>query len=304
MKVLDVTREQYMRSNKTRRQFLVERNGYKTEETMLRYARFKTADDVVEGLQPKKVKKEKTASKIVKNNNKLDYIIAFDTTASMNTYITSVRSRVKNMLSEIFQPEIDVRIKIIAFGDYCDIRGQKHDLKGEIPGAYFDSGFTTSTNDLVNFVNKNHKTSGGDGDEFYELVIHKMVHESDWREDAQKNILLIGDAKPHSVGYNYYNYYNNIDWRKECMLAKSNDIKIDTLDISGNSFYIEVSHITGGNHFNFKNAKEVDQIIVGSTYSKTSSDLFEKKMRDVNSSTTLSAETKTAYSVMSKEFIN
>lgn len=40
-KILDITRKQYMKSNKVRRQYLVERNGYKTEASMLRYADFK-----------------------------------------------------------------------------------------------------------------------------------------------------------------------------------------------------------------------------------------------------------------------
>jgi len=44
---------------------------------------------------------------------------------------------------------------------------------------------------------KAQNTSGGDGDEFYELVIKKIVEEMDWREGSTKAVLLIADANPH-----------------------------------------------------------------------------------------------------------
>ena len=47
-------------------------------------------------------------------------------------------------------------------------------------------------------------TSGGDGDEFYELVIKKIVGKP-WREGSSRTILLIADAEPHELGYTYEN---------------------------------------------------------------------------------------------------
>lgn len=39
-------------------------------------------------------------------------------------------------------------------------------------------------------------TYGGDSDEFYELVIKKIVEETNWREGSIKAVLLIADASP------------------------------------------------------------------------------------------------------------
>ena len=39
---------------------------------------------------------------------------------------------------------------------------------------------TDNENDLIKFVRETKNTSGGDGDEFYELVIKKTMEETPW----------------------------------------------------------------------------------------------------------------------------
>lgn len=286
MKILSFTRKQYYKSNKARREVLVTRSGYMTETTMLRHAKFKEEE-------PKEDQSKQ---------QKLDYIIAFDTTGSMNSYIVEVRSQVVEMLNQIFDPSIDVRIKIVAFGDYCDARNVKLD------GAYFDSGFSTDKQYLNKFIKRNHSTWGGDSDEFYELVLHKAIRESQWRPDARKAMLLIGDYEPHNVGYKYKiagkQFTNKIDWNEECKIAAKNNITIDTLSIHGFLFYQEVAKITGGNCYPFRNsnASEISQLIIGTTFSYTSEKLFKKKLAVVEDSS-LSEDTKTAYRTMKKRLI-
>ena len=107
---------------------------------------------------------------------------------------------------------------------------------------------TDNENDIIKFIRESHDTNGGDGDEFYELVIKKIVEETPWRDDATKAILLISDAEPHPLGYTYEDFVvgNQIDWRKEAQKAASKMIKIDTVTITDAPWYKELSRMTRG----------------------------------------------------------
>lgn len=178
-----------------------------------------------------------------KNVGKLDMIIAFDTTGSMAEYIDAVRKEVANLIPELFADNEDLRLGIVAFGDYCDMANSQ-----EFGKAYQSIYPTNNENDLIKFVIESQDTSGGDGDEFYELVLKKIVEETPWREDATKTILLIADAEPHPLGYTYKNYVvdNEIDWRVEARKAADKKIKIDTVTISDEEWYRELSALTNG----------------------------------------------------------
>ena len=151
-----------------------------------------------------------------KGKGKLDMVIAFDTTGSMAAYIDDVRHQVAEMIPRIFKDNEDLRLGIVAFGDYCDMVNR--DSFGD---AYQCIPLTDNENDIIKFVKESKDTSGGDGDEFYEMVLKKIIDESPWREDSSKAILLIADADPHEVGYTYRDYVvgNQIDWRIEAKKA-------------------------------------------------------------------------------------
>ncbi len=107
---------------------------------------------------------------------------------------------------------------------------------------------TNNENDLIKFVKESKDTSGGDGDEFYELVINKIVEETQWRDGSTRSILLIADAEPHELGYTYSDYVvgNQIDWRIEAKKAVNLKIKIDTVTITDEPWYKELSRMTNG----------------------------------------------------------
>ena len=142
----------------------------------------------------------------------LDMVIAFDTTGSMSAYINAVKTHVKELVPKLFSSNPDLRIGIVAFGDYCDMKS-----KSIFGSAYQVLDLTNDENKIIKFINEAQRTSGGDGDEFYELVIKKITEETAWREDSTKAVLLIADAAPHKVGYSYKGIVSNaqIDWREE-----------------------------------------------------------------------------------------
>ena len=197
----------------------------------------------------------------------LDMVIAFDTTGSMSAYIDAVRHEVAELIPRLFKDNEDLRLGIVAFGDYCDMKNAQ-----EFGNAYQCLMPTNNENDIIKFVRETKDTSGGDGDEFYELVIKKIVEETPWRENSTRAILLISDAEPHPLGYTYQDYVvgNQIDWRKEANKAADLKIKIDTVTITNSSWYKKLSSITNGISVPFVSGHKTARLVEAATMSRGS----------------------------------
>lgn len=250
----------FKKANKEARQRMAEKAGKTVEE----YRKFLESTVAAPGV----VETKTTGTILDSEGTALDMVIAFDTTGSMNAYIGDVKKHVEKVINEMFDKTADLRIKIVAFGDYCDMRGV-----GVFGDAYQEIELTNDRQALINFVKGAKSTGGGDGDEFYELVIQKVVNETAWRDGAARSFLLIGDADPHAIGYTYNRYVvnNQIDWKQEAKSAADKGITIDTLSIHGNSFYKEVSRITNGINIPFRKSENVSQVVSGLSYARSGS---------------------------------
>ncbi len=226
----------------------------------------------------------------------LDMVIAFDTTGSMAEYIGAVRKEVSNLIPRLFKDNEDLRLGIVAFGDYCDMKNAK-----EYGDAYQCLMPTNNENDIIKFVMNTKDTSGGDGDEFYELVIKKIVEETPWREDSVKAILLISDADPHPLGYTYKDYVvgNQIDWRKEAEKAACKKIKIDTVTITDTPWYKELSRMTNGISVPFETGYKTARLVEAAAMSRGS--FSSRKKFDILMDACEDAEMKRVYSSYKKE---
>lgn len=197
----------------------------------------------------------------------LDMVIAFDTTGSMSAYIDDVRRQVADLIPRLFKDNKDLRLGIVAFGDYCDMES-----KSEFGKAYQCLPLTNNENDIIRFIRNSKNTSGGDGDEFYELVIKKIVEETSWRHGSTRSLLLISDAKPHELGYTYADYVvgNQIDWRHEARKAAKRRIKIDTVTINPLPWYKQLSAMTNGISVPFSSSHNTSDLIVAGTMARGS----------------------------------
>lgn len=203
-----------------------------------------TVEETVTTAAATELKNEETLAHVApKNVGKLDMVIAFDTTGSMAQYIGAVRKEVSELIPQLFKDNEDLRLGIVAFGDYCDMTNAQ-----EFGDAYQCIAPTDNENELIKFVLNSQDTSGGDGPEFYELVIKKIVEETQWREGSTRSILLIADAIPHEVGYSYKGIVKGaqIDWRIEARKAADLKVKIDTVTITDASWFRELSTMTNG----------------------------------------------------------
>jgi len=273
----------FKKANKQRKQRIIEKAGYETAEQYL--------------AKLNQMKSKKVPNK-PKKKEMLDYVVAFDTTGSMSSYIDNVKKHIEKIIPEMFSQDIDLKMKIIAFGDYCDMYN-----KDSFESAYQESEFTNNQNNLITFVKNAHNTNGGDSDEFYELVIKKIVEETPWREGSKKAVLFIADCNPHEVGYKirfmtspYYQVESNmIDWRIEAKKAKEKGISFDTLSIHGDRYqwYKELSEITGGIYMPFQSSSKMSEVFEASAYVRGS----------VNSKKVFKAKMTAAYSTGDSELI-
>ena len=249
------------------------------------------------GLVKPKVKESTTTS-----DGRLDMVIAFDTTGSMASYINAVKKHVKELIPKLFKQNPDLRIGIVAFGDYCDMPS-----KDRFGKAYQVCELTDNENRLIEFITNAQNTNGGDSDEFYELVIKKIVEETNWREDSTKAVLLIADAEPHKVGYSWSNIVvnNQIDWREEAKKAAEKGIKFDTLTIEKTEWYKELSSITNGVSAPFSTSSKTSQLVEAAALARGG-----EKTRGIYTTTMDSfkasgdAEMTAVYAAYSKEVIS
>lgn len=250
------------------------------------------------GLIKPKVKESTTTS----SDGMLDMVIAFDTTGSMSRYIGAVKEHVKELIPKLFKQNPDLRIGIVAFGDYCDMTS-----KDKFGKAYQVCELTDNEDRLIEFITNAKNTHGGDGDEFYELVIKKIVEETNWREDSTKAVLLIADSKPHKLGYSYWDrvFNNQIDWREEAKKAAEKGIKFDTLTIDEIEWYKELSSITNGVSAPFSTSSKTSQLVEAAALARggeKTRGLYKVTMDSFKASG--DAEMTAVYAAYSKEVIS
>ena len=235
--------DSFKKSNKERKVKLALKAGFEKPEDYLESLQ-KSYDSAPEA----EVVKDELEERFI-----TDMVIAFDTTGSMSSYIQSVKKHVNKLIPKLLSQNPGLMISVVAFGDYCDCTRISNDGKHIFGKAYQVCTLTKDEKHLINFVSNALNTGGGDSDEFYELVIKKIVKETPWRQGSNKQVLLIGDAHPHKVGYYYHTYTSYIDWREEAIKAAKLDIQFDTLRIKTASWYQELSKITNGVCIDFSN---------------------------------------------------
>ena len=219
------------------------------------------------------------ASISAQNIGTLDMVIAFDTTGSMSAYIDDVRAQVTELVPRLFKENPDLRIGVVAFGDYCDMESAT-----SFGHAYQALPLTDDTARVIHFVRTARRTGGGDADEFYELVLKKILCEMPWRKDAAKSVLLIADACPHPVGYVYpeYQIRNDIDWREVARDAMNANVRIDTVSIQGEPWYRELSEITNGVCIPFASSQYTSKMVEASILSRGSMAQRERFDREMD----------------------
>lgn len=124
----------------------------------------------------------------------VDVVFAIDTTGSMKDDMETLRKVWIPKLLEELKQFGDVRLGLLLYRDYGDNYNYKN-----LPVKYFS--FTSNAAQFTKNLGtvKIKGNEGGDVPEAVYEALFASLSFYDWRSDAQKKIILIGDAEPHST---------------------------------------------------------------------------------------------------------
>ena len=229
---------------------------------------------VVKALKPR----DKSVKRLLmQKGSGLDLCLVVDTTGSMGDDINDAKMKMQQILNSLAEKTDDYRIALIDYRDYAERSGRSYDYPAKLRMDFTDDDETIRS--AINALDLGH---GGDENEtvFSGLM---MAAGLNWREGAQKVIIVMGDAPPldpePGTGYTYadvvaslYNAkimidYSHTDTR---VLGEPEDSLIQVYsigtDASGDAedFFRDLSGDTGGSFTGVDSADEVGQAIVDS----------------------------------------
>ena len=151
----------------------------------------------------------------------IDVVFCIDATGSMLDDIDQLRKElVPNMVEKLSKCP-DVRYGLLLYRDYVD----SFRYRG-LPLKYFP--FTRDTNEFLKNLNsfKIIGIEGGDIPEAVYEALYGAIEFYDWRPEAQRQVILIGDAEPHPKPRG-----TTIVCTKELIdeLSAEKDVKIDAI---------------------------------------------------------------------------
>jgi len=174
----------------------------------------------------------------------VEVVLSFDTTGSMYGHLDEVRRNLAGLIKTLTARVPNIRIGVIAHGDYCDA----------------DSSYVikflplmTDYSKLEDFVAHVGATGGGDAPECYELALNKANKAMGWAAGARaRALVLVGDANPHEVGYSWGGKTVKIDWRNQLKGLAGQKVQIYAVHAGGAAsskpFYEALASETGGRY--------------------------------------------------------
>lgn len=196
-------------------------------------------------------KPPKTAPQLV------EVMVSFDTTGSMAHALHEVRSGIVDLLTEMFRDVPNLRIGLLAHGDYCD--------KGN-PLSYLTKqcGLTDDKKKLMDFVKTTGDTGGGDAAECYEHILWCAKHFR-WTHGSKRVLVMIGDDLPHPTTDKQNEA--KLDWRTELSDLAAMGVQIYGVQAGSNHyadyFWAKLGSETGGHHLRLQEFSDVPRMIQG-----------------------------------------
>lgn len=201
----------------------------------------------------------------------IDMIFSFDTTGSMYPCLTQVRRTIDETAKRLLATIPNLRIGIVAHGDYCDARSSyvtKH------------LGLTNDPNAVSYFIKNVEATGGGDAPECYELVL-KEVQSASWLPDSKRVLVVFGDDVPHPKAHNP----GRLDWKEEAQKLTDLGVLIHGVQCLNRSyataFYKGMADLTGGFHLNLNQFGEATDLLMAVAYQQQSPEALQSYEEEV-----------------------
>lgn len=198
-----------------------------------------------------KYSRKPSTSGIVQSS--LDIVFIFDTTGSMYRYLDKVRNELARLASEVCKAILDVKIGVVAYGDYCDA----------------NSTYVTKVLDLTSdfqqvksFISQVERTGGGDTPEAVEEALFD-ANTLAWRVGSKRAIVLVGDAPPHGV----VDTAPKRDYKAEGRSLSRKGIKIYATqcgrDSDAESAFRWLASETEGTYLSLENIDDLVDLLIG-----------------------------------------
>ncbi len=188
----------------------------------------------------------------------IDVVFGLDTTGSMYPCLSRVRRVIRALVKRLFAEVSDIRIAVIAHGDYCD-RGSTYVTK--------KLDFSRDENRICDFVGDVAPTGGGDARECYEFEMHE-VRSLKWEAKRKRAFVMVGDELPHLK--NEPQNTLHLDWRNEAKMLKELGVAVYPVQALGKahatSFYQEVAELTGGCYLELDQFDDLGDVLMGVCY--------------------------------------
>lgn len=115
----------------------------------------------------------------------LDLVLALDATGSMAPVIELAKRRIESVVSSLRDLAPDLRVRVVAYRDAGDLF------------LTVGSPLTHDPRTLEDFLAGIPANGGGDGPESVLEGLREAIARTPWREQAQRVVVLFGDAPPH-----------------------------------------------------------------------------------------------------------
>jgi hypothetical protein len=210
--------------------------------------------------------------KELKNNigKTISVVYCWDTTGSMRPALSAVRKTLRELVEQMSKDIPDLKIGLIAHGDYCD---------GENKIKVLD--FTNDLEKIMDFISNTPHTSGGDAPECYELAL-SVASGMSWPVEGG-SLVLIGDDQPHDPDYPMNS--DHLDWRLELKALAEKNVKVFPMQclyqqsrLAQNSFWEEVSGISETPLLILENFGDAAETLAAVAYASSSPAAYDSYM--------------------------
>lgn len=156
----------------------------------------------------------------LKDEEKIDVVFVIDSTGSMKDDLEILKTQWIPSFTKQIETFPDYRIALLFYRDYND----SYIYKG-LPVKYF--AFTNQISKFIKYINSVSikGNEGGDVPEAVYEALYAALEFYDWREDASKKIILLGDAEPHP----YPRGSKKITQETVTKIANQKNIKLDCI---------------------------------------------------------------------------
>jgi hypothetical protein len=156
----------------------------------------------------------------VRKASTLEMVFMFDTTGSMDVYLSEVQMHVQLILREIRKRVPDARIALIVYKDH-----------EQGPYVTMTHPFSDKEEELINFLRSPQIApgAGGGGAEAVECALYE-ANQLEWSPGTKgKAVILIGDKPPHGVMDTFDECDSGRDYRVETNRLIDKHVKIYTV---------------------------------------------------------------------------